>query len=277
MTSEAEKETLLKEAHAQGHPQVDARKERENQVAVHQGQQLAAPSTGNFLDVIQKAATDPNVDVQKMHGLLDVQERFMNKQAEINFNNALCDLQAELPRIKKSSKIEHNNKLISTYAKYEDIDDVIRPLLQKNGFSLRFNSKESNGKVIITGTLAHRDGHSITDEIPLAIDASGAKNNVQGVGSTIAYGKRYLVGMLLNLVFEGEDDDGNAAGHIPLSDEQASEIKTLLQETNSDVKQFLEWIGAKNVDAMSASAYPKAKAALERKKKQAEGGENVEG
>ena len=68
----------------------------------------------------------------------------------------------------------------STFAKYEDIDDVIRPLLIQNGFSLRFNSRESNGKVVITGTLAHRDGHSITDEIPLAIDASGSKNNVQG-------------------------------------------------------------------------------------------------
>ena len=239
---------------------------------------LAAPSTGDFLAVIKQAAMDPSVDVQKMHGLLDVQERMMNKQAEINFNNALCDLQADMPRIKKGAKIVHKGQLISSYAKYEDIDDVIRPLLIKNGFSISFNSRESNGKVVITGTLAHRDGHSITDEIPLSIDSSGAKNNVQGVGSTIAYGKRYLVGMLLNLVFEGEDDDGNAAGHIPVSTEQAAELKELLKETGADVKQFLDWIGAPSVDEMSVNDYPKALSALQRKKQQAEqaqqGGQN---
>ena len=253
--------------------------ERENtQVAAVAEKQpstaLAAPSTGDFLAVIKQAAMDPSVDVQKMHGLLDVQERMMNKQAEINFNNALGDIQSDLPRIKKSAKIIHKGQLISTYATYEDIDAVIRPLLQANGFSLRFNSRESNGKVVITGTLAHRDGHSITDEIPLSIDSSGAKNNVQGVGSTIAYGKRYLVGMLLNLVFEGEDDDGNAAGSIPVSDEQAAELKGLLQETGADVKQFLAWIGAPSVDQMSVNDYPKALSALQRKKQQAaQGGE----
>ena len=72
--------------------------------------------------------------------------------------------------------------------------------------------RESNGKVVITGTLAHRDGHSITDEIPLAIDASGSKNNVQGWGSSLSYGKRYATISLLNIISNAkmdEDRDGN--------------------------------------------------------------------
>ena len=167
-----------------------------------------APSPTNFLDVIKQVALDPNVDVQKMHGLLDIQERMMNKQAEMNFTAALTALQSELPRITQDAEIRHNNKLIARYAKYETIDTAIRPLLIQNGFSLRYNTRKDGDKVIVTATLSHKDGHSITDEIPLSIDASGAKNSVQGVGSTISYGKRYLVGMLLNLVFEGEDDGG---------------------------------------------------------------------
>lgn len=234
---------------------------------------VTAPTTANFLEVIKQAALDPNVDVQKMHGLLDVQERMMNKQAEINFNNALGDLQANLPRIKKDAKIVHKGQLISTYAKYETIDEIIRPLLIARGFSLRFNSRESNGKVIITGTLAHRDGHSITDEIPLSLDSSGAKNNVQGVGSTISYGKRYLVGMLLNLVFEGEDDDGMAAGQGPtITAEQAATIKGLIEKTNSDTKQFLNWLGIPNVDAMPATYYDRAFQTLKRKETEAQQG-----
>lgn len=218
----------------------------------------------NMLSIISRAASDQSIDVEKMERLLAVQERMMEKQAEINFNQALGDLQAKLPIIKKDGKMSHTN---SSYAKFETIMRAIQPLLVENGFSIRFNSRESSGKIIITGTLAHRDGHSITDEIPLSIDSSGAKNNVQGVGSTISYGKRYLVGMLLNLVFEGEDDNGAKSGYIPISTKHAAEIKELLKTTGADVKQFLQWVGSKSVDEMNEADYGKAIAALERKRK----------
>lgn len=218
-----------------------------------------APTTTNFLQVIAQAARDPNVDVAKMHGLLDVQERMMNKQAELDFNADFAKLQEDLPRITKDAKIKHGEKVISTYATYEKIDDVIRPLLIKHGFGLRFNSEpDPTGKgVIITATLSHRGGHSIVDRVPLGYDASGAKNNVQGVGSTIAYGKRYLVGMLLNLVFEGEDDDGVKAGHQPITDEQAAILKQLVRDTGTDVKKFLEVMVSetKSVDEIPAKDF----------------------
>lgn len=40
----------------------------------------------SLLDIVARAAMDPNVDPQKMNALLDIQERIMNKQAEIEFN-----------------------------------------------------------------------------------------------------------------------------------------------------------------------------------------------
>lgn len=219
----------------------------------------------SMIEIIAKAASDPTIDVGKMERLLDMQERLMAKRAEMNFNNDLTALQEELPRIKKAGQIIIKGVLQSTFAKYEDIDTVIRPLLIKNGFSLRFNSRETNGKVTVTGTLAHRDGHSITDEIPLTIDTSGSKNNVQGVGSTIAYGKRYLVGMLLNLVFEGEDDDGQKGGFVPITEEQAREIKKLLKDSGADEAKFLAYVEADKAESIPASNYAKALTALKRR------------
>lgn len=230
-----------------------------------------APSTANFLDVITTAMRDPTLDPAKLNGLIDVQERLMNKQAEINFNADFHKLQIDLPRITKDAKIIHKGKLIATYAKYEAIDEVIRPLLIKHNFSLRFNTEPTGGKIIVTGTLSHRDGHSITDKIPLDIEGGGAKNSVQGVGSTIAYGKRYLVGMMLNLIFEGEDDDGQKAAFIPLTEEQIVEIKDKLQSTGADVKKFLEYMDAPSVDEISAAGYEKAIIALNRKASQTAG------
>jgi hypothetical protein len=47
-------------------------------------------------------------------------------------------------------------------------------------------------------------------------DATGSKNSVQAVGSSITYGKRYAAGALLNFVAgdEKEDDYGTLAGQV---------------------------------------------------------------
>jgi len=71
--------------------------------------------------------------------------------------------------------------------------------------------------------------------------------------------------MLLNLVFCDEDDDGMKAGHVPITDEQAAEIKDKLRATGSDVKKFLEYLGADSVDEIAAKNYSKAINALNRK------------
>lgn len=231
---------------------------------------LPQQQTVDFLRVISDAARDPNVNVEKMHGLLDVQERMMNKQAEIEFNAAFAEMQSEIPRITKDGSIKISGKVQSTYATYDQIDASIRPLLVKYGFGLRFNSEiVPDGKsVIITGTLSHRSGHSITDRIPLGFETSGSKNNVQAVGSTISYGKRYLVSMLLNLVFEGEDDDGQKAGYKPITAQQAQILKDLIRETGTDTKKLLATMvsGANSIDEIADRDFERVRNSLVAKK-----------
>lgn len=238
----------------------------ENKTALTPVQAEPANQTQSVLALIARAATDPNINVDVMERMLAMQQQVMAKQAEVAFNQALATIQGQLPRISKDAKIVHNGKTISTYSTYENIDNYIRPLLIEHGFSLRFNSEQAaDGKAVIVGTLAHAAGHSVTNKITLGIDSSGAKNNVQGMGSTIAYGKRYLVGMLLNLVFEGEDDDGQKGGSKPVTDAQAAEIKKLLEDSGADTVKFLAYVGAPNVDAMDASMYAPAVAMLRSK------------
>lgn len=221
----------------------------------------------DLLAVIGRAAMDPRVDPAKMHSLIDAKMRLDAIEAEKQFNAAFESLQAELPRIKKDGKIVHKGNTIGSFATWEKVDEVIRPLLIKNRFVLRFNSKQIGDKITVFGTLAHAGGHSVTDEIPLTIDASGAKNNVQGVGSTISYGKRYLAGMLLNLIFEGEDDDGTTAGAGgPITDEQVAYITDMLRKLGPDqTAPFLKYMGVGTVQEISVYDYSKAVAALEPK------------
>lgn len=224
----------------------------------------STPTPTNFLEVIARAASDPSVDPEKMHGLLDVQERMMNKQAELDFNAAFIRMQDELPRITKDSSIKHGNKVIAKYASYEKIDDVIRPILKNHGFALRFNSGPNGGEMIVEATLSHIGGHSITDRIPLKVEKVAAMNSAQAAMSAITYAKRGLATMLLNLVFEGEDDDGKNADYAAITDDMAAELKDLIRETETDVVKFLNTMvsGVKSVDEIALKDFDRVRNAL---------------
>lgn len=203
-----------------------------------------------FLAIIERVASNKDVDVSKLEKMLEMQERIMTKNAEMEFNRSMSDLQPLLPQIKKTAKA-HNSK----YAPYEEIDATVRPLYTKAGFSISFDSKKENGHCTYYGTISHREGHSRTAEIQLPDDDSGKKNAIQAVASTISYAKRYLICMLLNIV-TADDDDGESGGAKYITDEQAKELKGLIRETGTDIAKFLVLIGGfPNIDEIPYGAY----------------------
>jgi len=165
----------------------------------------------SVLAVISRAATDPNVDIGKMERLLDMQERVLTRNAEMAFYAAMSELQDAMPTIKKEGEIKVGGQVRSRYARFEDILGQTKPLLKQYGFSVAFKSNFVDGQLEITGTLSHREGHHESTTMRLPFDESGSKNNVQAIGSSVSYGKRYVYCMLLNINITEDDDDGNAA------------------------------------------------------------------
>lgn len=165
-----------------------------------------------YITMIERAAIDPNVDIEKMERLLQMQERIMDKQSEIEFNSAMVTCQAEMPVIIKDKK---NNQTNSTYAQLESIIEAIAPVYTKNGFSLSFDTREDEpDKMTILCNVSHKAGHSKQYQYKLPIDDVGIqgkvnKTGVHGRGSTASYGRRYLTLMIFNLAVAGEDIDGN--------------------------------------------------------------------
>lgn len=178
--------------------------------------------TGNFLAVIEKAAMNPDIDVDKMSKLLDMQERIMNKNAEIAFNRAMADLQPKMPYIPKKAKIMNKNGGVqSFYAKYEEIDRLVRPLYTASGFSVDYNS--GGNKYFCT--VSHVEGHKKTFEMELPADKTGSKNDIQAMSSTVSYAKRILLCMAFNIVTMDEDDDGESSQDKKWAVKRAKEIK----------------------------------------------------
>lgn len=171
----------------------------------------------SLMAVISRAASDPNTDVDKLERLMGLYERITDRSAKEAYAAALADMQPELPVIDEKGAIKNNQQAVqSTYARWEDINDAIRPVLHKHGFALSFRpGRDPQGLVTVTGVLSHRLGHSEEATFTLPIDSSGAKNSVQAIGSSMSYGQRYTAKALLNLTSrlkEDRDDDGQTAG-----------------------------------------------------------------
>lgn len=227
----------------------------------------SAPS-GSLLAFIAAALRDPSFDIAKMEGLFALQERAMAKHAEMEYNRAMARLQAKLPRIEKRGKIAFGAgaKAQSTpYVKFEHIFDAIAHLLKEEGFSFRFGTAAIDKGILISATLSHVGGHSEKESMPLPFDTSGSKNSIQAVGSSLSYGKRYLVFAMLNLIAEGEDDDANAITFI--DERQMSNIIDLQAELGWDKKptvqkKFLEFMKVEALGEILKKDYEKALLAL---------------
>ena len=204
---------------------------------------------GALLSVMLDLARDPNFNAANLQVLAGMQERLEDRQAEREFAAAFGRLSADLPRIKKNGQVEYKNKKTDSlekafrFATYEDIDTIIRPLLQREGFALSFDTEPRSGDgggIIVTGTLSHIGGHRRKASIPCPIDLSGGKNNIQGMGSAMSYGKRYTTTALLNLITEGEDDDGERGGVKFIEPEQVQELVDLCQRAGRQESTFVE-------------------------------------
>lgn len=216
----------------------------------------------SFMDIIERVISNPDADVEKLEKLFELQERQMQKQAVIDFNQAMARLQPKLPVVLKKSKA-HNSK----YAKYEDLDAQIRQLYTGEGFSVAYTTKrDDQGNTTYYGTLSHVCGHSITSEITLPDDTSGSKNAIQAKGSTTTYAKRYLLIMLFNVVTCGEDDDGNMM-RTKIDASQVEVINGLLSSTKTDLDKFLSYMGVEKVEDISGPSYSKAASLLKKKAK----------
>lgn len=194
-----------------------------NEVVVSNKENTQLPAVSSetqaIMQMIERVVLNPDADMDKLDKMLDMQERILNRNAKQSYTADLAAMQAELPLVGKLG--EGHNK--AKYARLEDINEAIRPTLQKYGFAVTFRTKQAEKTLTVTAILSHRMGHSEETDLILPLDTSGNKNAVQAVGSTISYGKRYALCLLLN-ISTGDDTDGNLPAASP-------EVKTEIQKT----------------------------------------------
>lgn len=176
--------------------------------------QLPAAPVSNMLEIISRAASDPNVDIEKLERLMALKERMDAKQAEIDFNAAMSRIQAETRRIAADGSNRQTN---SKYATYAALDRVLRPIYTREGLSLSFGTETApEGMVGMVCYVSHEHGHTREYRAQVPSDGKGAKGGdvmtkTHAFGSGTSYGMRYLLKMIFNVAIGEDDDDGNGS------------------------------------------------------------------
>ena len=186
-----------------------------SELIVQNNTQMVSSETQAVLNMIERVVLNPDADMDKLEKMLDMQERILKRNGEQAFASDFAAMQSELPRIARNGCIEIKDRnsgrvtQSTPFAKLEDINDGVRPVLQRYGFGVTFSIDQTQAGITVTARLLHRLGHSERTSLTLPIDSSGSKNVVQGNGSTISYGKRYTLSAILN-ISTGDDIDGHA-------------------------------------------------------------------
>lgn len=237
--------------------------------AVMTQQQLPSmPEPANILDVIARAANDPNTDVSKMEKLLEMYERISSRRAESDFNDAMAMAQSEMGRIAADAV---NPQTRSKYVSYTKLDKVLRPIYTRHGFAISFDTADSTkpDHVRVVAYVA-RGGYSRTYQVDMPADGKGAKGGdvmtkTHASGAAISYGTRYLLKAIFNVAVGDEDVDGNQPKeHI--SEAQIKNLESLITETSSDRAKFLKYLKVDRLDQILADAYPSVVKLLEAKR-----------
>jgi hypothetical protein len=241
---------------------------------VEQSDTLApdVPSSTSIIQVIERAALNPNIDVEKMERLLAMQERIMTTNARMAFNEAMKAAQEEMPKIRRNKE---NKETHSKYADLEAVTDQAVPIYTKHGFSLSYGTADCPipGHYRVTGLCAHTAGFERNYQADVPIDNTGPKGTqnktmTHGFGSTMSYGRRYLICLIFNITLTNEDQDGNRKGAV-ITEEQLMDLKAMAEEVGANKERFLKHFDIKELADLPAAKYKDAIAALNKKRKQA--------
>lgn len=221
----------------------------------------AASESAAILSVIERMAMNPDIDPERIERFIVLKERIDAGNAKKAFDAAVAQAKATIPPAEKNST-GHNSK---RYADFYAYAKVVDPIISALGLSYRFRTEQTD-RITVTCVLTHEGGHSEENSLSGPPDASGSKNAIQAIGSTLTYLQRYTLVQALGLA-AAEDDDGGAAGRgETITDEQVTQLRDLIEEVGADLVKFCAYLRVSALADIRQSDFKRAVAALEAKR-----------
>ena len=222
-----------------------------------------------IIQMIERAARDPAVDIDKMQRLLDMKDKMEMRVAEQAFNDAMRVAQEKMRPIATDSK---NPQTSSAYASYAALDRAVRSIYTDAGFSLSFDTGEgAPADTVRVVCFVSCAGYTRQYHVDMPSDGKGAKGGdvmtkTHAAGSAFTYGQRYLLKLIFNLAI-GADDDGNKAGAVLINQKQVAELIALADDIGVDKIKFCRYFKIESLAELPLFKFNDAIAAMESKRK----------
>lgn len=179
----------------------------------------------------------------------------MNAQSKIEPVSLPALLAQVLPTLGAVYKNKKNPAFKSSYADLSAVLEAIAPIAE-HGLWFRQVPVQIDGGIGIETFYVHESGAELSAGItPVPVN----KNDAQGLGSAMTYGRRY--GLMTAFGLSSEDDDGNAAARgrsqrgavspsQPMPDHEWAKLVQLVQASQANIPALLKYlkIGLPNDD-----------------------------
>jgi hypothetical protein len=164
----------------------------------------------------------------------------MNKSDGIvDLAKALAKAHLKMDGVKKTAE---NPYFKSKYATLEHVVDAVKPALLENGIVVIQGVQDAEGGVAIETMLLHESGQWISSTLRLP----ASKQDAQGYGSAITYGRRY--GLMAICGIPAEDDDGNAAVATTVQAKASSPVDGSLKALSAEDQEKAKQVANSIVD-----------------------------
>ena len=160
---------------------------------------------------------------------------------------ALMAFQSQMPTVHKGKTANVPTKTGGSYSySYADLADVTAaaiPLLTQHGLTFTAQPRRTDqGDYELVGVLLHISGERETGSLPIH------GRSAQEIGSSLTYGRRYLLGCMTGIVTDDDDDAASAPAErtrrapTPAEDAEAKRVEAerLLNVARGTVKEAWE-------------------------------------
>lgn len=240
-----------------------------NMQAVPAAPAPASSETAALIAMLERAARDPDVNIDKMERAFEMLMRVLARNAESAFNAAMAAAQAEIRPVARKLQ---NTQTNSMYADLGAISEAVDPIIHKHGLGCTTSEFRSEvpGHIGVRIKVRHADGHSESYDFNIPIDAAGIQGKVNktpthAYASTLTYGRRYAKCAVFDIATKN-DTDGNQPKNESqgvITDEQRDELTALIAKADIEIDAVLEYHKIESLADMPLREFGKAKMMLD--------------
>lgn len=164
-------------------------------------------------------AISQKADLATIERAMDLYERWERREARMAYVEAMVDFKKNPPSILKNKHVCFERKdggfTQYDYATLDHLCEEVIACLAKVGLSHHWKVEQLDPWIKVTCVITHESGHYEETMLQGIADASGGKNAIQAIGSTVSYLQRYTLFCATGLASGLDDDDGASSGSAP--------------------------------------------------------------